>query len=248
MTSSGHDCSAVIRSCKFFSRLDADSTRTLADIAVVRQFERNRCIATPGQEPAGMYVVVSGQVRVFTVSASGKEHVLHLVGPTQTFLEVAALGEFAVPATCEALEDTVALLLPAEALRALLAEHPRLCRQVLASMAIWVRHLLGLVEDLTLRDATGRFARYLLDVSERQEQQGRQGRQGPADLLVELPSLKKHLASHLNLTSETFSRTLRRLTDAGLVTPETHPSGSAAIRILDREGLQAASAGERPGL
>lgn len=234
----GHDKSAAIRSCKFFSGLDADGARTLADIAVVRHFERDACIARPGQDPDGMYILLSGQVRVFTLAPNGKEHVLHLVGPTQTFLEVAVLGEFPVPATCEALEDSVALLLPADLLRARLAEHPRLCRQVLASMALWVRHLLGLVEDLTLRDATGRFARYLLDVSERQAQ-------GDA-LLVGLPSLKKHLASHLNLTSETFSRTLRRLTDAGLLVPETLPSGSAAIRILDRAGLEAVSAGVSP--
>jgi CRP/FNR family transcriptional regulator len=107
-------------------------------------------------------------------------------------------------------------------------------------MAIWVRHLLGLVEDLTLRDAVGRFARYLLDVS---------AQQGPSgEGLVELPSLKKHLASHLNLTSETFSRTLRRLSDAGLVSSETLASGAAAIRILDRQGLADVCEGAVPGV
>jgi CRP/FNR family transcriptional regulator len=111
--------------------------------------------------------------------------------------------------------------------------------QVLVSMAVWVRHLLGLVEDLTLRDAVGRFARYLLEVSAAQGV-------GEAGALVELPSLKKHLASHLNLTSETFSRTLRRLSDAGLVSSETLPSGSAAIRILDRQGLADACEGFFP--
>ena len=75
---------------------------------------------------------------------------------------------------------------------------------MMSGLTLWVRHLVGLMEDVVLRDAAGRLARYLLD-----SQVGDDG-------LVELPTLKRHLASHLNLTSETFSRTLRRLIDAGL--------------------------------
>jgi CRP/FNR family transcriptional regulator len=95
----------------------------------------------------------------------------------------------------------------------------------MASMAIWVKHLLGLVEDVVLRDAAGRIARYLLDAPH------------GIDGSVQLPSLKKHLASHLNLTSETLSRTLRRLEDLGLITSDA----DRGIVIVDRPGLQAAA-------
>ncbi len=231
------DIPAVIRQCSFFTRLDAQAVGLLADLAVLRRFARGQTIIRPEQNPPGMFIVAEGQVRIYTLAATGKEHVLHLAGPNQTFLEVAVMGDFKSPAFCEAIEDTTAVMLPsAEFRRALQSNHP-LCLQILASMSFWVRHLVGLLEDIVLRDAAGRVARYLLTEAERQGG------------TIELPSLKKHLASHLNLTSETLSRTLRRLSDAGLIGSGSDAGGSSqAIRILDAAGLEEAAEGAFPRL
>jgi DNA-binding transcriptional ArsR family regulator len=50
---------------------------------------------------------------------------------------------------------------------------------------------------------------------------------------VTLPSLKKHLASHLNLTSETLSRTLRRLGEGGLIEEDA----DGGLLVLDRRAM-----------
>ncbi len=62
------------------------------------------------------------------------------------------------------------------------------------------------------------------------------------DGAVGLPSLKRHLASHLNLTSETFSRTLRRLVEAGLIAELSNNR----VQLLDRKGLQRVAEGLFP--
>ena len=72
-----------------------------------------------------MYVVGQGLVRVFKTGAGGKEHVLHMVGPGDSFAEVAAIGKFSLPASAEALKKTTCVLLPQERFRKALAEDQR---------------------------------------------------------------------------------------------------------------------------
>lgn len=222
---------AALRRCAFFSQLDDGSLAKLAAMAQKRTYERGRVIAHQNDEPAGMFIVASGQVRVYKIAPNGKEHVLHLAGAGQTFLEVAVLGDFPAPAFCEAVDQTVCILLPGRALRRALAEDHLLCRQILASMAHWVKHLVNLLEDIVLRDAVGRVARHVLEAA------------ASADgAVVELPAMKKDLASHLNLTSETLSRTLRRLHEAGII----DTTDRQALRVLKPGALADAAEGAFP--
>ncbi len=224
------DIPDILSRCPFFTQLDATGRSRLAAIAVTRSYEKGQLIFQQDVEPPGMFIVVDGLVRVYKLAPSGKEHVLHLASPGQTFAEVAAIADFPTPAFAEAVETTVCVMLPARALRQLLRDDHELCLQVLASMSFWVRHLVGLLEDIVLRDAVGRLARYLLDA--------------PCDAqgVLRLPGLKKHLASHLNLTSETLSRTLRRLAEAGAI--ESAQDG--AVKVIDGDALESAAEGAFP--
>jgi CRP-like cAMP-binding protein len=98
-------------------------------------------------------------------------------------------------------------------------------------MALWVRTLIGLLEDLVLRDATARVARKLLEA----DPTGGRGE-------FVLPFLKRDLASHLNLTSETLSRTLRRLAEAGLI----ELGDGQRMRIRDAAAMREVAAGLPP--
>jgi CRP/FNR family transcriptional regulator len=224
------DEAAILRGCRLLERLEGPCFETVRGLARPRRYRRGTMIFREGEECPGLFVVGSGLVRVFKIGATGKEHVLHFVAPGLTFAEVAAIGGFACPAHAEALEDTDCVLLPAGALRRALERDHALCLGLMQSMAFWVRRLVGLMEDIALRDAAGRLARYLLEVA------------GGVPGEIRLPGAKKHLASHLNLTGETLSRTLRRLDDAGLI--RTSSAGRVVIR--DLAGLEDAAAGLFP--
>lgn len=216
------EASEVLDGCEIFSGLDDEQHARLVAMSETESFVPGELIFRQGTPCPGLYVVDEGLVRLYRLAPNGNEHVLHLCGPGQTFAEVAAIGAFAVPANAVAVAPTTCILLPADRLQAELAKSHALCRQLLTGMSFWVRHLVVLLEDLTLRDAAGRVARLLADLP--LDARGR----------IELPSTKRDLANHLNLSSETFSRILRRLGERGLI----ELGSDRGMKLLDRAGLE----------
>ena len=219
----------VLASCSFFSHVDDASRRRLARMAVLRDFRKGEVIFRDGEPAPGVFIVASGLVRVYKLAPTGKEHVLHLASPGMTFAEVAVLGDFPCPAFAETLEETTCLLLPIEPFTKALREDHRLCLQILSGMAMWVKSLVSLLEGIVLRDALGRVAGYLLQA---------QADQGS---VISLPGLKRHVASHLNLTSETLSRTLRQLREERLISEDEN-----GLVIEDTRGLRRVAEGFYP--
>lgn len=175
-----------------------------------------------GSPCPGIFIVHSGLVRVVRGGTRGQQHVLHLCGPGQSFAEVAVFGNFDLPASAIAAQATECLVIPADVIQREISSNHELCRQLLSGMAMWTRHFVQMLDDLVLRDATERVARVLCDAPSDQS--------GAAIL----PGPKKDLANHLNLTSETFSRVLRRFIDDGVLETDA----ARAIRILQPDRLK----------
>jgi CRP/FNR family transcriptional regulator len=221
----------VLASCQLLRRLSSESLDLLASLAHVKRFEKGERIFDQGDECPGFYCVSEGLVRVYKLAPTGKDHVLHFAEPGGTFGEVAAIIGMPAPAHAEAVKPSVCAILPATRLQAVLNENHQLALQLLTGMASWVKQLVGLLEDLVLRDASGRVARHLVEASA-----------GSSGKPFQLKMLKRDLASHLNLTSETLSRTLRRLSDIGVI----EMAEGQRIRVVDRARLDEIAGGLLP--
>jgi len=220
----------IIRECGLFCGLTPGSFDKIAQIARTVRFGRGQMVFGEGDPCPGIFVVGTGAVRIFKVAPSGKEHVLHFARAGMTFAEVAAIGQFDCPAHADVTEDSVCALIPAAGFRQIINQDHSFCIEMMVGMSKWVHHLVGLMEDLVLRDATSRVARHLIQ-SDSTEGRGE----------FALPMRKKDLASHLNLTSETLSRTLLRLVDCGLIERSDH-----RIRIRELDKLQEVADGLAP--
>ncbi|MGD2110903.1 MAG: Crp/Fnr family transcriptional regulator [Phycisphaerae bacterium] len=220
----------IIGGCGLFCGLSDASMAKLTEIARLVRFKRGQLIFRDGDECPGIYIVGQGAVRVFKIAPNGKEHVLHFARPGTTFAEVAAIGRFPCPAYADATEDSVCALIPEAGFRRIVNRDHDFCKEMMTGMSRWIRGLVGLLEDLVLRDATARVARHLIESDPT-----------AGTAAFTLPMRKKDLASHLNLTSETLSRTLHRLVECGLIdTRDQH------IRILALDKLQDVADGLAP--
>ncbi len=220
----------IVNRCRLFARLKPPARARLAAAAVLHDVAAGTTLFRQGDPCPGVFIVGSGLVRVFKLAPSGKEQVLHIAGPGATFAEAAVIGGFACPAFAEAVEGSCVALIPAAAFQEFLTTDHQGCIDLLAGLAGWLHHVVDLLEDLTLRDAAGRLARHLIQ-------------NAGADGSVVLPSMRKHLASQLNLTPETLSRTLRRLDQDGCISAERD-----AIRVVDQQRLSAVAEGLYPAL
>ncbi len=216
-----------------FSGLSQPDVEALQSALHVRKMAAGTRIFDEGDPVRGFYIVQKGAVKIFKVSPRGQEQVLAVNSPGQSFAEAAVFMGGGYPASTECLEDSELLFVEREAFVRRLHEDPELALRMMAGMALKLRRMVAMVEDLTLRDARGRLSRYLLGLLP-------ENARPPVPL--ELPAQQMLIARMLGITSETLSRTLRTLKEEGTL----EIGGGGKFTVLDLESLRVA-AGESSG-
>lgn len=213
----------LLRSISYFSGLDEATLKALASVAVRRRYDAGQMIFVEGEPCAGLFIVESGRVKIFKLSPGGREQILHIFGAGEGFNDVAVLDGGPNPANVMALEPTSVLVIDRSSMVDLLERYPALSRAVIENLASRARHLVSLVEDLSLRTVVGRLAKLLLEQAT--EEVG----------LERVPRGLTHaqMAARLGTVREVITRSLRKLEDEGLIKIKRH-----RIVILDREALE----------
>ncbi|NPA48982.1 MAG: Crp/Fnr family transcriptional regulator [Thermodesulfobacteria bacterium] len=212
-----------------FKDLAPDYLEALAKVTYVKRYRKGEFIFHEGEEARGFYLVYEGQVKVFKQAASGREQIIHVLGPGEPFGEVAVFAGLDYPANASALTDCVLLYLPRKEFVNLIREEPALAMNMLAVLSLRLRQFVSMVEALSLKEVSERLASYLLY---RRQKEGDE---------FDLGMNKGQLASFLGTSPETISRLFGRLSKMGLV-----ESKGRQVKILDHEGLSAVAAGLKP--
>jgi len=210
-----------MKSCPLFADLSAEELKQLEAIVHRRKVQRGELLFSDGDAAKGFYVVVEGRVKVYKLSADGKERILHIVPPGSTFAEAAIFGDGNYPAYAEPLITSTLLFFPKRDFLNLLHNQSQMAINMIAGLSRYLRQFATQVEQLTFQDVPARLAKYLLTLP------------GAATGRVVLPISKGQLASNLGTVSETLSRTLRKLADEGLLAVE-----GKNITLLDSDELE----------
>jgi len=179
------------------------------------------------QGDAGGFVVLvtSGMVQVSALDTQGHEVVLGRRGPGDLIGELAAIDAVPRMADAVAVDDVVAIVVPAADFVSVLERQPGVALAVL-------RGLVGRLRDADRRgfeygglDTTTRVARTLVGLAE----EGAVASHGP----IELGLSQEDLGRHVHASRESVVRALSRLREAGLVS-----TSRRRVTVLDLEGLR----------
>lgn len=189
--------------------LDDPLRLRLLEVAVGRRLERGAFLFHEGEPAEALFLLLAGSLKLVRFTPQGRELLVHMVSPGQTFAEAALFGSRTYPAAALAVEPCEVCLWPRARLVELLRETPDLALALVASVSVWARKLVGRLELLTQRRVEERLAVYLLARS-------RSGRLATGDQ-VELAEAKQLIAAQLGTAPEVLSRTFRQLEEEGVL-------------------------------
>lgn len=197
----------TLRCAQLFSGLPGEDLTTVASFTQTVSLAKDAYLFHEGEASRGCYLVQSGAINVHKVNAAGKEQVIHVFRAGESMAEASLASPTGYPANARAVEPSTVLLIPKAPLLELIGRRPDLAVRMLGSMSAHLRVLVGMLDDLTLKDVETRLLNWLV-------KHARDAKDG----VVPLRGTKRVLAAELGTSSETLSRTLARLRDQKLIT------------------------------
>lgn len=206
----------ALRSQPYFKTLAEDDLKKLVRTLIERTYDKDEIVFLEGEPCQGLYIVREGMVKVYKLSSEGREQILAFSGAGRSFNEVAVFDGGPSPANVSASEPTTVWIVPRTAIINLIEQNPQVALAIIQNLGTRLRHLVGLVEDLSLRQVTARLAKLLLETASQQEH-----------VLTQ-----QEMAARLGTVREMIGRSLRQLEARGFISIE-----HGRIVIVDREGL-----------
>ena len=197
-----------------------------------------------------MYVVAAGAVAVSLSSVAGRDVLLAVLGPNQSFGELALVDDGPRVATVTARTRSVLVVVPRRAAADVMARQPTVVTALLVSLAALVRRLDEQACDAALLDLPRRVEKHLAGLA-----RGRATAAERADgwVPVDVSLTQGDLARQIGGSRQQVNRVLMNLEAAGSITRRGHRESSPSARSSStpmtrrREPSLPPQLGELPG-
>jgi CRP-like cAMP-binding protein len=204
----------------YFSGIDLESLEYASKAVIEKKVDKGEIIILEGETAEALFVVASGAVKIFKTSADGREQILSIVRPGESFNDVPVFDNGLNPASAQAMTPVMLYGITRQELEAILRKHPAVALNIIKTLAHKVRQLVSLVEDLSFRHVRSRVAKILLEYA--------------ADRSEPRPRLtQQDIAAMAGTAREVVGRSLKSLESDGLIRLESH-----RVVISDKEALR----------
>lgn len=206
-----------------WNKLSHRQQQFLADNAVLRRCEKGSIIHNGSENCTGLFLVGSGQLRVYILSQDGREITLYRLFERDMCLFSAScmMNSIQFDITIEAEKDTQFWVIPAEVFKQLMGESTIVSNYINEVMATRFSDVMWLMEQILWQSFDKRLAEFLLEESALEHSSV-------------LKTTHEAIGKHLGNPREVVTRMLRYFQNEGMV-----KLSRGAIEITDPEKLRA---------
>jgi len=209
-----------LKSILYFSDVSLAELESISNLVFEKTADRAEMVLLEGESDENLYFVASGVVKVFKTSVEGKEQILSIVRPGESFNDVSIFDGGPNTASAQTMGPVLLYGIKRNEMETIVQNHPQIALNVIKVLARRVRHLLSLVEDLSFKHVIGRVAKILV------EHIGGEIGHGPR-------LTQQEMAAMAGTAREVVGRSLKELEEAGVIKVDRH-----RIVITDKEALQ----------
>jgi len=199
----------------------------LVHIGLAKKYRRGAVLFREGEEASTVVVVLSGRVKISSLTNDGTEVVLAVRTPGELLGELSAIDGEPRSATATAMEAVEATVIDAEDFRGFLRARPGVALRLFQIVSSRLRDADRKRVEFGAYDTTGRVARRLVELAERF------GEPDNGAVRITLPLSQQELAGWTGASREAVSKALQQLRVGGLI--ETARRG---ITVCDMDGLR----------
>ena len=204
---------------RYFAGLETSRLAAFTQLFSKKSFIKGQTIVSEGDDQRNLHFVNSGVIKVFKTSSEGKEQIIKIVRPGESFNDITVFGSGNSPYSAQALGNTIIYWIHRNDLMPIMEKNWRIAQNALEILCEQQRLLLTLVEDLSFKNVTGRVAKILL-------QNANPGPEGYQRLT------QYEMAAMAGTAREVVGRSLKSLEENGTISLERH-----RIIIKDKEYL-----------
>ena len=215
----------------FLGAIDGEQVRQLHERGVRRRFRKGHALFHQGGSSDRVVILLSGRVKVSTLTDEGRESVLAFRGPGDLLGELSAIDGEPRSATVEAIEPVEALAVAASDFRSFLVANPEVSLLLLQMLSRRLRDADRKRVEYAAHDTVGRVAARLVELAERYGEPAARG------LRIGLPLSQEELAGWVGGSREAVSKALQTLRSVGWVVTERR-----RITVVDLDALRRRSA------
>ena len=205
-----------------FGKLPKEQQDALTNTAFIRKFSKSEILHSGSQDCTGLLLVISGQIRAFTISDDGREITLYRLFERDICLFSASciLNSIQFDITITAEKDTEVLVIPSEAYKKIMETSAPLANYTNEVMASRFSDVMWLIDQVMWKSFDKRLADFLLNEA------------GIEDTNI-LKITHEMIGKHLGSPREVVTRMLKYFVNEGLLT-----LSRGTIQIIDKKGLQ----------